>query len=289
MRRIPIPLRRGPGWLLIATLAWTFAGAALAQDAPERQTSYRLGPRDLVAVRVFEEAQLNVDVRVNEDGSIRLPLVGSVDVEGLTADGLGARLKEILERDFLQRASVSVDVLEFRSRPISVIGAVKEPGSLDLSGRLTLIEALTAAGGVSEVAGDSVHVLRRATNGLTDQVTIRLADLMVDADPDVNIPIFPNDLINVPAAVGVTVNCLGEVASPGSYEFKSTDRITLLTALARAGGLTDRAAKKILIKRQRPGREPEELVARYNRIVDGRDPDPVLRAGDVVIVKESFF
>ena len=277
---------------LVPALALAVAGLAAPAPAAgqgDLASSYRVGPRDEVAVRVFEEPQLNVDVRVNEDGTIRLPLVGNVAVEGLTENELAARLKEILERDFLQRASVSVSVLEYRSRPISVIGAVRDPGSLGVSGRLTLVEALTAAGGVTESAGRSVHVLRRSPNGLSDQISISLEELIVRADPDVNIPIFANDLINVPAAVEVTVLCLGEVATPGAYRFRSTERITLLAAIARAGGLTDRAAKRIVIKRQRPGEEPREIVARYNRIVDGRDPDPELEAGDVVVVKESFF
>jgi polysaccharide export outer membrane protein len=238
---------------------------------------------------VFEEPQLNVDVRVNEDGTIRLPLVGNVPAEGLTENQLAARLKKTLESSLLQRASVSVEVLEFRSRPISVIGAVKKPGNLDLSGRLTLLEALTAAGGLAENHGNTVNVLRRAENGLTDQVSISVDELLVQANPDVNIPIFANDLINVPAAVDLTVYCLGEVTTPGAYSFRSTERVTLLAVIARAGGLTDRASKKILIKRPQPDGTAKEIVVHYKRIISGQDPDVELEQGDVIVVKESFF
>jgi len=220
---------------------------------------------------------------------VRLPLVGRVPAEGLTESELATRLKQILERELLQRASVSVEVLEFRSRPISVIGAVRQPGSLNFSGRLTLLEAITAAGGLADNHGDSIFVLRRADNGLTDQVAIRIQDLLVRADPDVNIPIFSNDLINVPAAVEVTIYCLGEVASPGALTFQSTERVTLLAAIARAGGLTDRASKKILIRRHRADGNPQEIWVSYKTIVSGRQADPELTEGDVVIVKESFF
>lgn len=265
------------------------SGAVPQRAGTNSGNEYRIGPRDMVAIRVFEEPELNVDVRVNEDGSIRLPLVGSVPAEGLTENELAARLKTILESDLLQRASVSVEVTEFRSRPISVLGAVRQPGSLNFSGRLTLLEAITAAGGLAENHGESIFVLRRATNGLTDQVSIPIKDLLVRADPDVNIPIFANDLINVPAAVEVTVYCLGEVATPGALSFQSTEHITLLAAIARAGGLTDRASKKILIRRQRTGGEPQEIWVSYKHIIAGRTPDPELHQGDVVIVKESFF
>ena len=149
----------------------------------------------------------------------------------------------------MQRASVDVQVIEFRSRPISVIGAVKQPGNLGFSGRWTLLEALTAAGGLTDNHGNVVYVLRRADNGLSDQVAIRLDDLLVRGDPKANIPIFANDLINVPETVEITVYCLGEVGRPGALVFKSNERITLLAAIAHAGGLTDRASSKILIKR----------------------------------------
>lgn len=279
------------GAILAAGLLPLPAPAQPAQPIQEATTSrsYRIGPRDLVAIRVFEEPKLNVDLRVNDDGSIRLPLVGNVPAEGLTEDELTRRLQEILEADLLQRASVSVEILEYRARPISVIGAVRNPGSLDYSGRLTLLEAITQAGGLASSHGDSIFVLRRATNGLTDQVPVRIEDLLVRADPDVNIPIFANDLINVPEAQEVTVYLLGQVSGAGAITFKTNERVTLLAAIARAGGLTERASKKLLIKRRQPGGGTEEIVVRYKRILAGREPDPELRQGDVIVVKESFF
>jgi polysaccharide export outer membrane protein len=189
----------------------------------------------------------------------------------------------------MQRASVAVQVVEFRSRPISVIGAVKAPGNLGFSGHWTLLEAVAAAGGLAESHGNVVYVLRRADNGLSDQVTIDLDDLMVRGDPRVNIPIFPNDLINVPVTVEVTVYCLGEVTKPGALAFKSSERITLLAAIAHAGGLTDRASSKILIKRGLRADGPQEINVDFKRILAGKEPDIDLWQGDVIVVKESFF
>jgi len=189
----------------------------------------------------------------------------------------------------LARASVDVQVVEFRSRPIAVIGAVKQPGNLGFSGRWTLLEALTAAGGLAENHGNVVHVLRRADNGLSDQVTISLDDLMLRGDPKVNIPIFANDLINVPGTVELTVYCLGQVNRPGALEFKSNERISVLAAIAHAGGLTDRASNKIQIKRAAGTSGPRELTVDYKKIIAGKEPDLELRQGDVLVVKESFF
>ena len=249
---------------------------------------YRIGPRDLVEIRVFETQELNGSRRVSEDGNVNLPLVGDVPVAGLTEIEAAQRIKETLEAKMLNRASVSVQVTEFRSRPISVLGAVRQAGSLPLAGRWTLLEALTAAGGLSEANGGVVYVLRRSETGLSDQVGISVHDLMVRADTRVNIPIFPGDLINVPVAVEVTVYTLGEVEQSGAVTFKSSERITLLTAIARAGGLTDRAGNKILVKRGL-GSGLTELTFDYKRILAGKDPDVELQQGDVIVIKESFF
>lgn len=262
-----------------------------AQTSPARAQSggnaYRIGARDLLEIRVFEVDELNVDRRVSENGAVNLPLVGDVPVTGLNEAEAAQKIKEVLESKILQRASVTVQVREFRSRPISLIGAVRNPGSLSFSGRWTLLEALTAAGGLTDNHGDVIHVLRRSDNGLSDQVTIDVDELLVRADPRVNIPLFAGDLINIPGVVEFTVYCLGEVKEPGAVTFKSSDRITLLAVIARAGGLTDRAASKIVVKRA--GQGQMEQIVDYKRILAGKEPDVELQKGDIIVVKESFF
>jgi polysaccharide export outer membrane protein len=267
--------------------------AGLAAPAAAQPTGgaegYRLGPRDLLEIRVFEVPELNVERRVDEAGSISLPLIGEVAVGGRTVVEASAQLEELLESRYVQRASVEIQVREFRSRPITIIGAVRQPGPLQFPGRVSLLEAVAAAGGLTEGHGDVLYVLRRAENGLTDQLAVPVRDLLVRADPKANIPIFANDLINVPAGVELTVYCLGEVGSPGALVFSSGERVTLLAAIARAGGLTDRASKKILVKRHEAAGGSRELAVDYRRVLAGKDVDPELEEGDVIVVKESFF
>ena len=262
---------------------------AAAGHAQGKDPTYRIGPRDLLSVRVDEDVKLNGEHRVAENGTVNLPLLGDVPVSGKTTTEISVMVKKLLEDKYMQRASVDVQVTEFQSRPIAVIGAVKKPGNLGFSGRWTLLEALTAAGGLAENHGNVVHVLRRADNGLSDQVTISLDDLMLRGDPKVNIPIFSNDLINVPGTVELTVYCLGQVNRPGALEFKSNERISVLAAIAHAGGLTDRASSKIQIKRAAGTSGPRELTVDYKKIIAGKEPDLELRQGDVLVVKESFF
>ncbi|MGC8917635.1 MAG: polysaccharide biosynthesis/export family protein [Thermoanaerobaculum sp.] len=281
-------------WVLSLALAFPWAGASAAwAQAPATFSgagSYRIGPRDLVDVKVFEVPELNVSLRVADDGTINLPLVGPVVAQGLTETELAERLRAILEAKYVQRASVVVQVREFRARPISVIGAVRQPGNLAFSGRWRLLDAITAAGGLAENHGGQIFILRRAENGLTDQVSISVDDLMVKADPDVNIPIFADDLINIPAAAEVTVYCLGEVRQPGAVVFKSTEPITVLTALARAGGLTDRASKRIVVRRSaREGGGSSEIELDYKKLLAGKEKDVPLKPGDILVVKEAFF
>ena len=286
--------------LALLLVVWATAANAQAPQTPPgppqgpqatqgRDPGYRIGPRDLLDIRVYEDAKLNGERRVSEAGLINLPLLGDVAVAGKTTAEVGQVLKKLLEDRYMQKASVDVQVLDFRSRPISVIGAVKQPGNLGFSGRWTLLEALTAAGGVTENHGNVVHVLRRADNGLSDQVTIQLDDLLLRADPKANVPIYANDLINVPGTIEVTIYCLGEVARPGALTFKSSERITVLTAIAHAGDLTDRASSRILIKRAGRTDGPAEFTVDYKKILAGKEPDVELRHGDVIRVKESFF
>jgi len=274
--------------LFIAVLLSVVAIAG-ANPQAEVRSQYRIGPKDLLEIKVFEVPELNIERRVEEGGAVRLPLIGDFHVSGLTVNEIADKLRELLESRYIQRASVSVEVREIRSRPIAVIGAVRQPGNLAVSGRWTLLEAIAAAGGLNERHGNAIHVIRRAENGLADQIRIDIETLMVEADPDVNIPVFAGDVINVPATVEITLFCLGEVRQPGALTFKNTERITLLAAIARAGGLTDRASKTIVIRRRdRTGAETEIEVS-YKQIVNGKAPDVELERDDVVVVKESFF
>lgn len=277
--------------LAMAVLGACLAAPVCAQDEGTAATAgYRVGPKDLLEIKVFEVPELNIERRIDADGTIELPLLGKVKMEGLTSTEAAARLKAHLEATYVQRASVTVLVREYRSKPITVLGAVRQPGPLAYTGNWTLLDALAAAGGVVDgTVGDRIYVLRRAQSGLNDQISISVEDLVLRADPDANIPIYPNDLINVPSRASVTIYCLGEFRSPGALSFTSTDRITVMTAIARAGGLSDRAAGTLTIKRRDRSGKDLEIKVNAKRVLAGKEPDVELQSGDVLVVKESFF
>lgn len=261
-----------------------------AQQSDDGSTDYRIGPRDLLEIKVLEIPELNVERRVLENGTVELPLVGALQISGLTPLEASSRLSNVLTSKFVNRANVTVVVKEYANKPLSIVGAVARPGALNVSGRYTLLEALSAAGGLTSQAGKKIYVMRTASNGLTDILEVRTDDLFrSSASSQWNIPIYPSDVVNVPARTTVKVFCLGEVKAPGALEFDSDDRLTLLTVIAKAGGLTDRASRKIRITRRGAGGEDVETVVDYKSVVNGETPDPQLNADDVVIVKQSFF
>ncbi len=259
----------------------------VASAAAQESAIYRIGSRDTVEIQVEEMPELDRELEVRLDGTVFLPVIGSVEARGRTEAELAREIRVLLEQEGLRRATVRVRVTGFLSRPVSVLGAVPEPGLQIVPGSATLLEVLLAArftGGHGQV----VRVRRRADNGLADEVTISSAELFELGEPAVNIPIFAGDVIFVPPVPSVRVNVLGAVKSPGTVQFEGSERATLLVALARVGGLSETAANKVRIRR-RSGGEEVEIVASYRRVLGGKDPDVELEDGDVVIVKEAFF
>jgi polysaccharide export outer membrane protein len=278
-------LKRAAGVAIAAALAFGAVPTVFAQSTGE----YRVGPKDLLEIKVLEAPELNGERRVSDAGTISLPLLGEVQVSGLSAGQLRDLLARDLTAKFVNRANVSIVVKEYANKPITVVGAVAQPGTLNVSGNYFLLQAISRAGGVTAGAGKKIYVLRVAENGLTDTLEVSTKDLFESADPKWNIPIVPSDFINVPPRTTVKVFCLGEVASPGEIVFDSDDRISLLAAIAKAGGLTDRASSKVRIKRRDEDGRDLEIVVNYKRILSGSELDPTLQPDDMIVVKESFF
>ena len=273
---------------LLVVLMIAFAGVAAAQELPLLSTDSPVGPRDVLEIRILEDTTMSGRVTVSDDGSIILNNLGKVYVAGLTALQIEAKLKTTLEGNLLTKATVSVQVVEFSSKPISVVGAVVRPGRINAGGTTTLIQAITQAGGLSTGYGKELYILRTGQNGLTEQLAIDINELMVNGNPDLNIPLAPNDLVNVPLDPPVTIYVMGEVQKPGKSLFRRSQTPTLLQAIADAGGPTDRASKNVVVKRLVNGVE-KTIKADYKRIIAGRDKDLILQDNDTVVVFEAIF
>ncbi len=279
-------MTKGTSILAILLALLVASAGVLAEDVTGE---YRVGPRDLLEIKVIEIPELNVERRVSDGGTISLPMIGDFPVSGLTAAEIRNQLDALLKSKYVNRADVSVVIKDFANKPVSIVGAVQHSGSLNISGRWFLLQAISAAGGLTEGAGRKIYILRRGEKGLSDTLEVSTDDLFRNATQVWNIPIYPGDVVNIPGKTLVRIYCIGEVKIPGAVELAADDRISLLSVLAKAGGLTDRASKTIRVKRRDASGKDVETVYEYNRILAGKDPDPVLKADDIVVVKESFF
>ena len=288
---------------LIALVSALVAAGASAQapaaaQAPEVQEArqafvraYRVGPGDLLEVKVFEVKELDqFVVRVSEDGSITLPLLGRVEVEGLTQEGVVQRLGGLLEAKYVKNPQVTIFIKEYRNQQVAVIGAVEKAGSYELVGRKNLLQIVSMAGGFSESAGNDVFILREGPDGQTTTIAVDLKDLLVNGNQKLNVPIEPNDVINVPVDKEIRVFVMGRVTRPGAVTAKLSERVTLLQAIADAGGLAEGAKESAVTvtRKDRTGKE-QKIKVNLKDILKGKRKDVVLQEGDVVYVPETFW
>ncbi len=261
-----------------------FAGFLVAQEAPGLKVNeYRIGAKDLLEITVFELPELNQTVRVSEDGSIALTLLGKVEAAGLTAQELETRLAALLDQQYTKSAHVTVFIREYQK--VSVLGAVGQPGQFELIGPTTLLEVIAQAGGMTAQAMNELYIYRQGADGRESIISVRLDDL-ASGRQEFNVVLQPKDIVSIPIDVMLNVFVYGEVRTPGVIPYLSSKKITLLQAVAQAGGPTEWAKKsKVMIKRKdkKTGKEMEIRVNLKN-MISGKISDIVLEEGDVVIV-----
>lgn len=281
---------------------------------------YRIGPNDVVEINVFEAPELNRKLRVSSGGQISVPLLGAVQSGGLTAQNLEAVLESRL-REYMKDPHVGVFVTTVESHPVSVLGAVKKPGVFQVRGPKSVLEMLSMAEGLADDAGDAVLVMRGAGTGsgansqdgteigagdlprtdrnvlasdtnpdtLTHEQTVRinLKNLLQSEDSQLNIPVYPGDIVKVVRAGVVYV--VGEVKKPGGFVLKSDERMSVLKAIALAEGLTPTSAKSgaRIIRSDLHGAQREEIPINLGKILAGKAADPTLSAADIVFVPNS--
>lgn len=250
--------------------------------------AYKIGSQDLLAINVDELEELQVQRRVDSTGQIQLPYVGNLVAEGLTESELAAEIDRRLEAQYLRKATVSVAVVEYRSRTVTVNGAVDKPGEYGFGRGWFLTDALTAAGGLSKGA-ETIEIERGSENGLTDRLEIPTDRLVGPAAERWNVPMQQGDVITVEAAQATSIFVLGEASTKGEMRFEPGERVTLLYAVAKMGGLPERASPKITIRRRAETGAVREIAVNFKRILRGNEPDVDLVDGDILVIKESFF
>jgi polysaccharide export outer membrane protein len=281
-------MKRNMLLLIMAVLA---LGVFAQEEEDVFVKEYKIGAQDLLEITVFELPELNQTVRVSEDGSISIPLLGRVDIEGLTKDDLEKKLASLLEEKYLKKARVTVFIREYQSKRAAIIGAVTKPGIYELIGRMTVLQLISKAGGLTDRASNEMFVLREASNGVRARIAIDLDDLINNGNQKLDIPLQANDTVNIPIDQMINIFVFGEVRNPGALQVKMSKKTTLLQAIAQAGGPTEGAARSGITIKRKDRKTGKEIKIKVNMkdIIKGKRPDIELREGDVVFVPESIF
>ena len=253
------------------------AGAGAAAHA------LQISSGDLIEVNVFDAPELSGKLRVDDHGMIALPLAGNLSVSGMTAVQTGQAVEaKLLSADILKEPHVTVTILEYATQGVAVLGEVKNPGVYPLLGTNSLLDLISAAGGVTANAGKTVTVTHR---GQPDRpIVVKMETKAVNTAP-FNIDISPGDTIMVSSAGIVYV--VGDVGRPGGFLIENNDRLTVLGAVALAQGTNRTAALNSakVIRKTDDGRE--ELSVPLQKIIANKSPDRPLSDGDILVVPTS--
>jgi len=249
----------------------------------------RIGVDDLLGITVYDAPELSRTVRVNSDGDIRLPILRRpVHASGLYPEGLEKAITTALTAEnVLVDPIVTVNVVEYQSRPITVVGAVKTPLTFQATGTVTLLDAISRAGGFSDHAGSEVLVSRPSTGADGHAATlvqrVPVQGLIDGEDSSLNLTLQGGEEIRVPEAGRVFV--LGDVKKPGAFFLTDGSESSVLKALALSEGLDSFASHTAYIYRREGGTgDRNEIPVPLKKIMDRKAPDVALKADDIFYI-----
>lgn len=278
-----------------ATTSVTSKTVTSATASADQQDRYRIGPGDVLDIRILNRANLSREaVRVEGNGMIRMPLIedeiqAACRTEGELAKDIASRYKK-----FYRNPQVDVFIKEYHSKQVAIIGAVNDQSRFELQRRIRLLELLTYAKGPSPKAGQTINIVHAppafaCEKPETDDVaavfsSYRLSDTLT-GDPKANPYLMPGDIVTIPEADQAYV--VGNVFTPITIALR--EPVTLSQAIAMAGGLKQDSKKdKVRIVRQEPGSSVrKELVVDLSAIEKRSAEDIALKANDIVDVPTS--
>jgi len=239
--------------------------------------TYMIGSQDLLKITVFDEPDLTNSYRVDSDGFITFPYINRIAASGLKLVELQERIRAALAAGYIRNPQVRVEIGEYKSQSVYVSGEVRAPGKLTMTGAMTVLEALAAAGSPTSAASSELtiaHPKRSPTDQDAKPVRVNWKDLQLGKITDVVLQ--DGDIINVPKAETFLIT--GYIRNGGSYVLEPGT--TVQQAIALAGGLSDRGSDRgVMVKRLVNGRLIEIDVKLEDRV----------QAGDVITVRQRFF
>ena len=252
----------------------------------------KIGRFDLIGITVYDAPELTRSVRVDGDGYIRLPMLRQhIQAAGQSPAEVEAAISTALtEGNVLVDPIVTVSVVEYRSRPITVSGAVRNPSTFQATGTVTLLDAITRAGGLADNAGAEILVSKPSstTDDKSPMLVQRIAvhGLIGGEDPALNIHLEGGEDIRIPEAGRVFV--LGRVKRPGAFYITDGAESSIMKALALSEGLESFPSHKAYIYRvEGASGGRNEIPVDLKSIMDRKSPDVALMANDILYVPDA--
>ena len=286
--------------MLILTV---LSSAGLAQNIPPTQEQVaaaqgmqnlpqmEIGKNDLLNVRVYDSPELSGTVRVGSDGKLQMPMLGEdhmIQAAGLLPQQVAEKIAwQLVTSQLVVHPMVTVLVAEYQSRTVTVVGAVRHPISFQAYGRVTLLDAIGRAEGLTDTAGDDILISDRsgaADAHLSTRVSVQT--LMGRSGQGGELMLHGGEEVRVPEEGRVSV--LGNVKHPGVFPIKTEDESSLLTLLARSEGLTPNATDQAFVYRLAgPGQPRSEVRVDLKQILARKEPDMHLEPGDILYVPDN--
>jgi len=261
------------------------------KPAEATRGDYAVGSGDVLEVTVFGNEDLSRVCTVQTNGSISYPLLGEVQVAGLTVAEIQRKITNLLEKDYLVKPQVEVKVREYQSQFVSVVGEVNSPGRKPLRGRTRLIDILTEAGGFRPTASGDV-ILARTDGEFGDgqkSIIVRISRSTSPSMQDLvnlELPLRNGDIVTALPKSFVTVD--GEVTRPGRYAIEAD--LTVTGALSLAGGLTRFGSGSVKVRRTDPATGKVSILeVDLKDVRNGKTPDVALVPNDVISVSRRVF
>jgi polysaccharide biosynthesis/export protein len=238
---------------------------------------------DLLDVEVFDTAELSGKLRVDERGSITLPIAGDLNVSGMTAEQAGHAVEQkLLASSILKDPHVSVSVLEYATQGVTVLGEVKNPGVYPLLGSHGVLDLISAAGGVTPNAGKGVTITHRSDPTHPEVISV---ESKPGSSAAFKVDVQPGDTIMVSHAGIIYV--VGEVGKPGGFLIENNDRLTVLQAIALAQGTNRTASLNHARLIRKTGDTRAEVPVLLKKILSNKAPDQMLADGDILFIPSS--
>ncbi len=253
---------------------------------------YVLGPGDLIQVEVLNVPGYKYQVRLDSEGNILLPYLGMVSARGNTTTQLAGQLTREMNDQVFRNPSVSVSIEEHASQPISILGAVRLPGTYQkIKPQYTLLDLLSAAGGIDAGADDRIIIKRGANTGEAESIELALSDFYGARLNALNFQLQPGDVVSIPPREEYNPDVyfvIGEVLRPGDFVFPKDRSLLLTQAVAAAGGTlkTAKANDGILVRYNEDGSQTR-LPIPFKKMMAGKVNDIRVQPQDIIFIPGS--